>query len=341
MKAAVFYGKKDLRIEEVKKPEPGYGEVLVRVNACGICGTDVHIFEGDEGAAKSPAGTILGHEFAGEVVAVGEGTKRIRAGNRVCVDPNKLCGKCEYCLSGLGHFCSHMTGIGTTVNGGFAEYCAVPEEQAYRIPDSLTYEEAAMTEPLACCLHGIDMCELQPGDTAAVFGMGMIGLIMVKLARLRGAARIIAVEPVEGKREQALRSGADIAVDPVSQDLEQVLTENHITRIHAVIECAGKIESMKQALRIAGKKSVVMLFGLTKPDEELPVKPFELFKKEIVIKASFINPYTQKRAISLLESGCIDVKPMIHKTISLEELPKVLEDASQRSRGKIIVGKVR
>ncbi|MEY8354292.1 zinc-dependent alcohol dehydrogenase family protein [Lachnospiraceae bacterium 54-53] len=337
MKAAVFYGKRDLRIEEIKKPEPGYGEVLVRVRACGICGTDVHIFEGDEGAAKSPSGTVLGHEFAGEVVAVGEGTKRIRAGSRVCVDPNKLCGKCEYCLSGMGHFCSHMTGIGTTVNGGFAGYCAVPEEQAYSIPDSLTFEEAAMAEPLACCLHGVDLCGIHPGDTAAIFGMGMIGLIMVRLARLSGAARIIAIEPVEAKREQALGAGADIAVDPVNEDLEQVLSRNGVGRISTVIECAGKIQCMEQALRIAGKKSVVMLFGLTKPDEVLPVMPFELFKKEVVIKASYINPYTQKRAISLLESGCIDVKPMIHKTISLEELPMVLGDASQRSRGKMIV----
>ncbi len=338
MKAAVFYGKKDLRIEEVKKPVPGYGEVLVKVHACGVCGTDVHIYEGDEGAAKSPAGTILGHEFAGEVEEIGKGVKSIRVGDRVCVDPNKLCGKCEYCRNGIGHFCENMIGIGTTVNGGFAEYCAVPEEQAYLISEELTFEEAAMAEPVACCLHGIDMCEIHPGDTVAVFGMGMIGLLMLQLARISGAAKIIAIEPVEIKRGQAVRLGADLVIDPVKQDIKQVLLENDITRIHTVIECVGRIDSMKQALEIAGKKSVVMLFGLTRPEEELAIKPFELFKKEITLKASFINPYTQQRAISLIESGKIDVRSMIYKKMSLEELSKVLEDGAMRSPGKIIIG---
>ena len=339
MKAAVFYGKKDLRIEEVKKPVPGYGEILIKVHACGVCGTDVHIYEGDEGAAKSPAGTILGHEFSGEVKEIGEGVKRIKVGDRVCVDPNKLCGKCEYCRNGIGHFCENMIGIGTTVNGGFAEYCAVPEEQAYIISEALTFEEAAMAEPVACCLHGIDMCEIHPGDTVAVFGMGMIGLLMLQLARISGAARVIAIEPVEVKREQAMKLGADIVIDPVKQDIKQMLLENQITRIHTVIECVGRIDSMKQALEIAGKKSVVMLFGLTRPGEELAIKPFELFRKEITLKASFINPYTQQRAISLIESGKIDVRSMIYKKMPLEELNMVLGDTAMRSQGKIIIGR--
>lgn len=338
MKAAVFYGKKDLRIEEVKKPVPGYGEILIKVHACGVCGTDVHIYEGDEGAAKSPAGTILGHEFSGEVKEIGKGVKRIKVGDRVCVDPNKLCGKCEYCRNGIGHFCENMIGIGTTVNGGFAEYCTVPEEQAYIISEALTFEEAAMAEPVACCLHGIDMCEIHPGDTVAIFGMGMIGLLMLQLARISGAARIIAIEPVEVKREQALKLGADIVIDPIKQDIKQMLLENQVTRIHTVIECVGRIDSMKQALEIAGKKSVIMLFGLTRPEEELAIKPFELFRKEITLKASFINPYTQQRAISLIESGKIDVRSMIYKKLSLEELNMVLGDAAMRSQGKIIIG---
>lgn len=337
MKAAVFYGKNDLRVEEIPTPKAGPGQVLIRVHACGICGTDVHIYEGDEGAAKSPAGTVLGHEFAGEVVTVGEGVTRVKAGDRVCVDPNKLCGKCGYCQSGLGHFCEDMVGIGTTTNGGFAEYCVVPEEQAYRIGDTLSFEEAAMAEPVACCLHGIDMCEIQPGDTVAVFGMGMIGLLMIQLARISGAAKVIAIEPVEVKRRQALLLGADIVIDPIRENVNEVLADGGITRINTVIECVGRIDSMKQAIEIAGKKSVVMLFGLTKPEAELPIKPFELFKKEIVIKASFINPYTQKRAVALIESGSIDVKSMIDKTAQLEALPEILSNPQLRSQGKVII----
>lgn len=337
MKAAVFYGEKDLRIEEIEIPKPGCGEVLLKIHACGVCGTDVHIYEGDEGAAKSPAGTVLGHEFSGEIVEVGKGVTRLKAGDRVCVDPNKLCGKCEYCLSGIGHFCENMVGIGTTVNGGFAEYCVIPQEQAYVISDNLTFEEAAMAEPVACCLHGIDLCEIHPGDTVAVFGMGMIGLLMMQLARISGAAKIIAIEPVEVKRNQALQLGADLVIDPINEDIKEVLAANNIGRVNTVIECVGRIDSMKQAMEIAGKKSVVMLFGLTRPQEELPVKPFDLFRKEITLKASFINPYTQQRAVALIESGKIDVKSMISNRLPLEELEKVLGDSAMRSQGKIII----
>ena len=129
MKAAVFYQATDLRIIDIPKPTPKAGEVLLKVKACGICGTDVHIYHGDEGAAATPAGTVLGHEFAGVVEAVGEGVTSVKVGDRVCVDPNKLCNECAYCKGGIGHFCEHMIGIGTTVHGGFAEYCAVPESQ--------------------------------------------------------------------------------------------------------------------------------------------------------------------------------------------------------------------
>ena len=337
MKAAVYYGRHDLRLEEVPKPVPGAGEILIRVHACGVCGTDVHIFEGDEGAAKSPVGTILGHEFAGEVVAAGAGVSGIRKGDRVCVDPNKLCGKCFYCKSGIGHFCENMIGIGTTVNGGFAEYCAVPEEQAYPLSDAVSYEEAAMTEPVSCCLHGIDLCEISCGDTVAVWGAGMIGLIMIQLAGLRGAAEIIAVEPVAEKREMAARLGAGLTIDPFAQDVRTVLADHGIGRVSAVIECVGRIDTIRAAIETAGKKSVVMMFGLTKPGDELPVKPFELFKKEIVLKASYINPYTQKRALSLIESGKIDVKSMIGGIEPLEKLEEILESPALRSRGKFII----
>jgi threonine dehydrogenase-like Zn-dependent dehydrogenase len=153
-------------------PEPKAGEVQIQVMACGICGTDVHIYHGDEGAAPTPAGTVLGHEFSGVVTAVGEGVAEFAVGDRVCVDPNKLCNECDYCKGGIGHFCENMIGIGTTVHGGFAQYVSVPKSQVYKIADTTTFDMAAMTEPVACCLHGIDMCQIQAGDTVAVIGGG-------------------------------------------------------------------------------------------------------------------------------------------------------------------------
>lgn len=337
MKSAVFYEKHKLVIENIETPEPKENEVLIRVMACGICGTDVHIFEGDEGAVATPSGTVLGHEFSGVVEKVGPGVTDYKVGDRVCVDPNKLCGDCYYCRNGIGHLCENMIGIGTTVNGGFSEYCAVPVSQLYKISDNTTFEQAAMAEPVACCLHGIDMCDISCGDTVMVIGGGMIGLIMLQLAKLKGAAKLVIVEPVEAKREHAKRLGADICIDPFNDDVKAVLKANGIERVNTVIECVGNVKTMEQAISYAGKKSTVMMFGLLKPDDTLPIKPFELFKKEIVLKASYINPYTQTRAIDLIGTGKIDVSSMIYSVNLLDELPEILADNDRRRQGKFII----
>ena len=337
MKAAVFYKENDLRIEDIPVPEPKVGEVLIKVKACGICGTDVHIFHGDEGAAATPAGTVLGHEFSGVVEKIGDGVSGISVGDKVCVDPNKLCNECYYCKSGIGHFCEHMIGIGTTVHGGFAEYCCVPQSQVYKVSEKTSFEKAAMSEPVACCLHGIDMCDIKVGETVMVIGGGMIGLIMLQLAKLSGAGKLVLLEPVAEKRVLGYKLGADLCIDPINEDVEAVLAEKNVGRISTVIECAGLPSTMKQAISLAGKKSTVMLFGLTKPNDEISVKPFEIFKKEVVIKASFINPYTQRRAVDLIDSGKIDVSSMVYKNIALDELSAALADGSMRSKGKLIV----
>ena len=337
MKAAVFYQATDLRILDIPKPTPKAGEVLLKVKACGICGTDVHIYHGDEGAAATPAGTVLGHEFAGIVEAVGEGVTSVKVGDRVCVDPNKLCNECPYCKAGIGHFCEHMIGIGTTVHGGFAEYCAVPQSQVYKIADTTTYEMAAMTEPVACCVHGIDLCEIKAGDTVAVIGGGMIGLLMLQLAKLSGAGKLILMEPVAEKRDLAVKLGADLTIDPMTEDVKAALAAKGIDRIACVIECVGKVATMQQAIAIAGKKSTVMLFGLTAPADEMPIKPFEIFKKEITLKASFINPYTQKRALDLIDGGKIDVSSMVYACEPLDKLPEILADGKLRAKGKFII----
>ena len=337
MKAGVFFGENDLRVIEIEKPIPKADEVLVKVMACGVCGTDVHIFCGDEGCFPTPSGTVLGHEFAGIVESVGENVKTIKAGDRVCVDPNKLCNECYYCRSGIGHFCEDMIGIGTGVNGGFAQYCAVPQSQVYKIADATSYEEAAMTEPVACCVHGIDMCEISCGDTVAVIGGGMIGMIMLQLAKISGAGKLIMIEPVAEKREIAKKLGADLCIDPFGENVKKTLAENGIERISCVIECVGRTNTMEQAIDIAGRKSVVMMFGLTAPDDTITVKPFEIFKKEIVLKASFINPYTQSRALALIDSKKIDVSSIVYAYESLEKLPEILSDAGLRSKGKFII----
>ncbi len=337
MRAAVFYGKNDLRIEDIPIPEISEDEVLIKVRACGICGTDMHIFDGDEGAAPTPSGTVLGHEFAGEVVKIGKQVKNVSVGDSVCVDPNKLCGYCEFCRDGIGHFCENIVGVGTTVNGGFAEYCRVPQSQVYSFPKTLSFEKAAMTEPVACCLHGIDMCDITCGDTVLIIGGGMIGLIMLQLAKLRGAVSVALSEPVAEKRELASRLGADILIDPLNEDLQAALKKHNAKRIGTVIECAGRPSAIEQAISAAGNKSTVMMFGLTKPQDTISVKPFEIFKKEITLRSSYINPYTQRRALDTIVSGRLDVSSMIYKTTKLEELPGILSDKKERGAGKYII----
>jgi threonine dehydrogenase-like Zn-dependent dehydrogenase len=160
---------------------------------------------------------------------------------------------------------------------------------------------------------------------------------MVQLARLSGASAVILLEPVAGKREQGLKVGADIAIDPTHEDIEAVLLAKGIRQIDRVIECVGHKATMLNALKYAGRNSVVMLFGLGNPSDEIPIRPFEIFKKEIQIKASYINPYTQERAISLINSGKIDLMTLIGKTIPLDELGSTLADPSRRKSGKVIV----
>lgn len=337
MKAAVFYGKHDLKIEELKVPKPKSDEALIKVMACGICGTDVHIFNGDEGAAATPPGTVLGHEFAGIVTEVGENVKNIKIGDRVCIDPNKMCGSCRYCRDAKGHFCEHMIGIGTTVNGGFEQFCAVPESQIYKIADTTSFAEAAMAEPVACCLHGIDLCDIKTDDSVMIIGCGMIGLIMIQLAKTAGAARVIAIETDEGKFDKAKELGADFCINPIKEDSAQALEKNGITNVTKVIECVGKAQTMEQAVSLAGKKATVMFFGLTAPDDTIKIKPFEIFKKDLEIKASYINPYTQQRAIELIDSKRIDVKSMVCETAALSRLPEILSNPALRKKGKFII----
>ena len=337
MKSAIFYGKHDLRIEEHELPKVGPKDVLIQVKACGVCGTDVHIYEGDKGAADVTPPTILGHEFAGVIAEVGLEVKGFQIGDRVCIDPNCYCGACEPCRRGMAHYCEHMIGYGTTVNGGFAEYCAVNERQVYRLGDHTSFEQGAMTEPVACCLHGIDMCEIQPGHQVVVIGGGMIGLLMLQLAKLAGAAKTALIEPVESKRAIGKKLGADVCIDPIHESVQERLRESGLKWVNTVIECVGRPSTIEQAIDIAGNKAVVMMFGLTKPDEMISVKPFQIFQKELVLKSSYINPYTQKRALDLIDSGRLDVSSMIYEVAGLDKLKDVLSKPELRANGKYII----
>lgn len=337
MRAAVFHGAGDIRIEEVPLRKPGPDEVLIRVKACGVCGTDFHIYEGAEGSAEIHPPLIPGHEFSGTVCETGGNVKDLKVDDRVCADPNIFCGKCSYCKEGKVHFCSAMKGLGTTVSGAFAEYITVPEKFVYRLPDSVSFEEGAMAEPVACCLHGMDLTSVKHGDTVLIIGGGAIGLIMLQLAKCAGASKLIVSEPVREKREKALALGADVVVDPVNESLSEALKVHTFDGADVAIECVGREDTMLQAINSTCRGGRVMLFGLTPAKQNISISPYHLFRRELTVMASFINPYTQERALRLLASGRIEVKSLITDVLPLDDINKVFEDKNMRAKGKIMI----
>lgn len=335
MKAAIFYGNKEIRVEErtVRLLKPN--EILIDVKAAGICGTDVHIYNGFKGATECEPPVVLGHEFSGVVLDVGSSVNRIKVGDRVCVDPNVMCGECEMCRKGQVQFCEKMYATGVNFDGGFEQQCIVLEKQAYLLNDSVSFEAGAMCEPLACCLHGFDLANVKMGDNVLVIGGGTIGLIMVQLCKTIGATRIAVSEPDCSKHALALEVGADFVVNPLTEDLLHILNQNGMERVNVVIECVGRTNTMEDAVKYASRGAKVLLFGLGGPDDTIKIKPFEIFQKELTIKASYINPLTQGRAVDLLNSGKIKLDKLIGSIISLEDLEEAL--ATPSTIGKVIV----
>jgi len=337
MKAARFYEKHRLIVEDVPVRQPDDNGVFIRVRYCGVCGTDVHIFEGDKGSARVDPPVILGHELSGDVIKVGEKVKNIKIGDRVSVDPNLYCGKCYFCANGKKHLCEHMVGLGTAADGGFAEYVTVPEELVFPVADNVSYEAAAMTEPISCCLHGMNLTDVDIGDTVMIVGTGNIGMIMLQLAKHAGAAKIIAVEPNEKRREKAKCLGADICIDPLSDDTEAILWANGVKNIERVIDCAGLTSTAEYSLKYAGRGATVMLFGLTAPDDVMSLKPFELFQKELTIKGSFVNPDSFEKAGRLLETGAVKVDSLITDIVPLDDIQSVFENRLYAKDGKVLI----
>lgn len=336
MKAAVYHGPGDLRVEEVPVRKLKDNEVKIQVKYCGICGTDIHIFHGDGGCCDVTPPLVPGHEFSGVVAEVGSKVKTVKVGDRVTGDPNDMCGECYFCKSGMQHFCKNNIGVGTTVDGGFAEYVIMREKQVYKVSDDLSFIEAAMTEPISCCLHGIDLCNIKAGDTVLVIGGGPIGMIMMQLAKNAGASKVIMSEPVEEKREQALKLGATKTIDPLHEDVEAVLAE-YCENVNVVIECVGNVHTQADAVRFAGKGATIMYFGLAAPEESFPIRPDDIFKKELHITSSYINPYSFERAIQILESGTVELESMITNVVPLDDIADVFTKPEYRRTGKVMI----
>lgn len=337
MKSAVFRGRYQICVEEREIPEIGSDEVLIKVMACGVCGSDVHIFEGDQGSTVTIPPLVMGHEFSGVVTATGSQVKNCQAGDRVCVDPADNCNECYYCSSGMMGHCEHMNAIGTNVDGGFSQYCKVKARLIHHLKDDVTFVQGAMAEPLACCINGIDRSDIKVGDNVLVYGGGMIGLLLLQLAKSKGASNVVLVEPVEEKRKIALKLGASFTIDPVREDVKQVLKERGLHHIQVVIETCGLQSTSEEAIDIVDRKGTVVLFAVTSVDSFMHLKTYDLFQKELTVKGSYCSPYDMGRAAELLNAHCIDVTTMLAGIEPLESLEGILKDPQKRAKGKYVI----
>ncbi len=331
-------GGKRFSTEEIPLPEVGARDVLLRVAACGICGTDVHIYHGSKGSAEVFPPVILGHELAGIAVRVGSEVTAVKPGDHITVDPNIYCGKCHFCQIGKKQLCENLYAIGVNRDGGFAEYCLVPETQCYQLDEEVPLKYGAMTEPLACCLHGIDRVGIVPGNTVCVIGGGAIGLLMIQLAKLSGAAKVVLSEPVSMRRKIGLEVGADAVIDPVHENLQRRLNEILGTSgADVVIECVGTPTAAEQAFAAADKGAMILLFSVPQPGSACEVNLEEVFHKELTIMGSIINPDTHGRAAALINNKVIQLEPLITHSYPVDQVEQAILMQQSAESIKVIV----
>lgn len=332
MKAASLFGVGDLRIIDKDVPEIGDGEVLIRVGACGVCGTDMHFFKG-EWKVKTPI--VLGHEFSGVVAKVGSKVRGVEVGDHVVAEPNILCGRCKYCrMSERNFFCENIQTIGVTVDGAFAEYVKVPEQNVYRIPGEMPLEEAALIEPLACIIRGVDNVGIPVGSSVAIVGTGPIGLLMIQVVKHYGASKIFAIDIIEDRLRLARELGATLTINSTQQDPEKAIreaTDNIGTDIS--IECVGSSSAIEVAFRLVRRGGRLLIFGVAPEHDVWRVKPFELYDKEVSIFASYRSPYTFQRAVELASSGNLRLRPIVSHIHTLKEAPEVFKELAEKKKG--------
>ena len=327
MKAAMLYGVKDLRIEDVEIPKVGLGEVLVKVKAATTCGTDLKIFRRGyvEKVIKLP--TVFGHEWAGEVVEVGEGLEWPKKGMRIRAGNSAPCLHCTMCQKGKYNLCENMIWLW----GAYAEYIKVPARMVLvnmqEIPQHVSYEEAAITEPLACVLHGAEEANVKPGDTVTIIGAGPIGLLHLLTAKKFGAGRVISIDLVEDRLNFAERLGADETVNAGKEDVvERVreLTGGYGSDV--VIEAIGLPSTWEQALKLVRKGGTVLEFGGCPPGTEIKVNTEKLHYGELTVRGSFhATPLHFRKALNLIASRTIDVRPLITRKMRLENIREAFD----------------
>jgi 2-desacetyl-2-hydroxyethyl bacteriochlorophyllide A dehydrogenase len=321
MKAVVFEKPHQVTVSDKPLRRLSPEEVLVRVSACGVCGTDVHIVEGE---SRSTPPVVIGHEYAGFIDDVGANVRSFAPGDRVAVDPNISCGTCYFCRRGEVHLCSQLRALGVDIDGGMAELSIVPERQLHRLPEGFPMVAWPFIEPVSCVVHGIDRARIRTGDTVVIFGGGTIGLMMLQLAVSAGASTAIVVEPFEFKQAIARRLGATMVLDPAKRNIIDDIMD--VTQVGAdvVIDCAGRVETVQAAVEVARRGGLVECFGVCPIGRSFPLQPNQVYFKELTIVGSFVNPHTFDRAIRALSSGTVKVDQLPVHRFPLEGIHEAL-----------------
>lgn len=327
MRALLFEGPWQMPPGDRPVPEPGPTDVLVRVAAAGVCGSDVHGFTGSTGRRRP--GIVMGHEFCGTVVARGPDVTLHEVGARVVVQPIVSCGRCALCRAGRPNVCTNRLGIGWSVDGGYAEFARAPQENAVPLPEAVPWRVGAMVEPLAVALHAVNVTPFALGDTAVVVGAGPIGLLTLLALKLRGAGPVVVSDLSERRLDLARRLGADVTVG-TGQDLAEVargLTGGAGAAV--ALEAVGVSASVRAALGSVRPGGHVTWIGNSAPTVEVPMQ--DVVTRELTVRGAYAFVEEFGRAVDLLASGRIDVTPLIEEVAPLEEgerLVRALADGS-------------
>jgi L-iditol 2-dehydrogenase len=345
MKAAVLHAPADLRVEDVARPSPCPGEVLVKVGAAGICGSDIGRVM-VTGTYRFP--TIPGHEFAGTVEEVGEDVIGLAPGDRVAVAPLMPCFDCEWCQAGKFSLCDDYDFLGSRSDGAFAEFLKAPARNVLKVPDNVSLEVAATIEPAAIILHGIQKLDIKLGDAVAVVGCGALGFFALQFAKLSGAQPLIAIDVDNDKLALAAQVGADICINPMKEDAVAAVKAATRGRGVAVsLECAGSAPGRDLSILVAAKQGTVMLYGTAYGDVTFAEKAFaRMVREELEVAGSWNSyslPFPGKEwfdIIELLRTNRLFVEPLITHRATLEEAPeifKALKAGSFGSYAKILI----
>jgi L-iditol 2-dehydrogenase len=327
MKAAMLYGVKDLRVEDVDVPLVGDGELLVRVKAATTCGTDLKIYQRGYVSGVITLPTVFGHEWSGDIVEVGKGVPYFQEGMRVRAGNSSPCLRCYMCQRGKFNLCEDMMWLW----GAYAESIKVPQRivilNTQVVPDHVTYEEAAITEPLACVLHGAEEARVKLGDTVAIIGAGPIGLLHLLTVRKMGAGKVIISDTIDERLQIAQRLGADHAVNAKHEDtVEKTKELTGGYGADVVIEAIGMPATWEQALRMVRKGGTVLEFGGCPPNTEIKVSTEQLHYGETTVMGAFhTTPAHFKKALNLIASGTINVKPLITNRMKLDDIKRAFE----------------